>query len=180
MSNTNQINKPVVVGVTVIKRGRNLQFVASVDIVGVTHKLEARKQLKAGKKTPGEALEAFMEVFTSGAEQNSTADEGELLSNCFAAMDDYLDIDETAELQEFIQSGSQSLVKQANELVAANSSGLDGVEKSEPLEFVIGYISVVEPAENKGICRKCLKEFDLHYIAGTTDLCMSHINPGFI
>lgn len=121
-----------------------------------------------------------MEVLTSGAEQNSTVDEGELLSNCFAAMDDYLDIDETAELQEFIQSGSQSLVKQANELVAANSSGLDGVEKSEPLEFVIGYISVVEPAENKGICRKCLKEFDLHYIAGTTDLCMSHINPGFI
>ena len=180
MSNTNQINKPVVVGVTVIKRGRNLQFVASVDILGVTHKLEARKQLKSGKKTPGEALEAFMEVLTTGAEQSSTADEGELLSNCFAAMDDYLDIDETAELQEFIQSGSQSLVAQANELAAANVSRLDDAEKSEPVEFVIGFISVIEPAENKGICRQCLKEFDLHYIAGTTDLCMSHINPGFI
>jgi hypothetical protein len=47
-------------------------------------------------------------------------------------------------------------------------------------KFVIGQIKVIEPAEKKGICSRCLKEFDLHYIAGTTDLCMSHINPGFI
>ncbi len=47
-------------------------------------------------------------------------------------------------------------------------------------ELRLGSTQMLEPSKGKGICCVCQKEFDLHYIGGSTDLCMSHINPSYI
>ena len=185
MNNTNQAdtfqgNSPCVVDVTVVKRGRRLQLVASLHVFGVIHNLEESRILIAGKKTPDEALEAFMDALTAGAEPQSATAEGELVSNCFAAMEDNLDIDPSVEFYEAIENGSQALLAQARELIAEAGLAAGCHSELETVEFVIGQTTVVEPPENMGICSVCLREFNLHYIAGSTDLCMSHINPGFI
>lgn len=180
MSNIKQVKSPCAVDITVVKRGRSLQLVAFLTILGVVHKLETSRLLIAGKKTPAEALEAFMVALTAGADQQSATDEGELVSKCFAAMEDNLDIDPSVEFYEAIENGSQAIFAQARELMAVDDLVADCHSDLEPVEFVIGQTTVVEPPENMGICSVCLREFNLHYIAGTTDLCMSHINPGFI
>lgn len=180
MSNVKQVKSPCTIDVTVVKRGRNLQFVASVSILGVGHKLGTSRLLIAGKKTPDEALEAFMFALTAAAEAQSATPEDKVVLNYFAAMEDNLDIDPSEEFYEAIEKGSQALLAQAKDLLAAVDLAADCHSELAPVEFVIGQTTVVEPPENMGICSVCLKEFDLHYIAGTTDLCMSHINPGFI
>ena len=88
MRNTKQVKSPCAIDVTVVKRGHSLQLVAFPTILGVVHKLETSRLLIAGKKTPDQALEAFMVALTAGAEPQSATAEGELVLNCSVAMED--------------------------------------------------------------------------------------------
>ena len=78
-----------------------------------------------------------------------------------------------------IEAGKQKLL----ELAQQTLQGIvhHGQEAQQVLgELQLGSTQMLEPSKGKGICCVCQKEFDLHYIGGRTDLCMSHINPRYM
>lgn len=158
---------PTPVNVKAIKRGRNLQLIMNLQVDGETIPVSVDRTLHAGEKSNSEATDAFVEAMLSGA---STDD-------CFKAMEDRPDLDPEAELQAAIRGGTQELVKRAKAALRKQSGA---AAKALRKSIVAGEVTLVEPDENHGICRVCQEKFRLHYIAGTNDLCMAHINPGYI
>ncbi len=161
--------KSTPVNIQVIKRGRQLQFTLMLAIADETVPVSVDRTLIAGEKTGTEATDAFMEALLSGASND----------DCFAAMEDRPDLDPEAELRDAIEKGKSELLSAARaELDAIVMRGNEASRLRAAL--TIGEATVVEPEDGQGVCRVCSAKFSLHHIAGTSDLCMNHINPGLI
>lgn len=83
------------------------------------------------------------------------------------------------DMEATVTAGKQQLLKQAQEVL--RDIIREGQEAQRMLDVLeLGDTRMIQPSPGKGICSVCHREFDLHYIAGTADLCMKHINPGYI
>src|SRR5262250_2088807 len=151
--------------IIIVRRGRKIEITGTLKVGQKEIKLTAERLLKAGTKSVGEATDAFMDALVNGADDEA----------CFAAMEDRPDIDPEKELKEAIEAGKEELLRHAREVLHSI------ISLGEEARALYGNVhiessQVLEPEEGKGICRVCHKTFELHYIAGTDDLCMEHIN----
>jgi len=157
--------------IKVIKRGLRLQLACILAVGPKTMRHSVHRQLNAGKKSSREAVDAFCAVAANGGD----------LDACFAAMEDRPDLDPKKELEDEIAAGQEELLRRTRHALQHNiSCGKDANAQAVLDGLTVEKVEIVEPEAGKGICRVCYQTFDLHYIAGTDDLCMGHINPGYI
>lgn len=166
------MNKPF--SLRVVRRGRKLE-VSTLFRVGDFGITAASEQfLHAGKKEGREGLDGFMEALLAGKSVDAM----------FDAMEDRPDLDPDLERAEALERAKKEVLATVADQLHLLACAGEQAAKLRDAMLAPGFVPTIEetktPAKGEGICRVCHKEFKLHYIGGGDDLCMDHINPGFI
>ncbi|MBX9723944.1 MAG: hypothetical protein K2X81_21235 [Candidatus Obscuribacterales bacterium] len=157
--------------ITVIKRECELEFSTLLPVgLGETERVSVRK-FYAAEANDVSRLAGFMDQLLNGGDFDA----------CFEALDEQKTGDAESRLQQVMNEGKTKLLAKCRKaLMRIAQRGRDAQAVLDSYEGLQFNVTVLEAPEGHGICSVCLKTFRQHCIGGTRNICMDHINPGFI